>query len=951
MQNSTLPSSKLNFEQQKAINAIDGTYLVVAGAGTGKTTVVVERINKLLGSGVDSKRILALTFTEKATAEMIDRVDTVSNALNIELPILTFNGYGESMLRQYGSDIGLDRGFSVLNDTSKVVFLSERFDELELDYYAPISNPDGLLKDLTSYFSRLKQSVITPDIYNKYVKKLTADDESEQLNKNKHQELARAYDKYIQLCKQSNKIDYDDQIYLFLELLETRPNIRKEVQARYDFVMVDEFQDTNKMQSDMIDLIISEKQNLFVVGDDDQSIYGWRGATLANILDFKERYPKSGEVTLIKNYRSTTEILDTAYKLIQHNNPHRLETRLKINKKLTSTTHGDKPTVFEFENLKDELDWVAKDIKKYIDDGVAGGDIAVLSRRNETIKALSEHLDMLDIDHSLIGQSYNVYKEPAVRTILEALNTIVNTHDNKSLYHTLCGPLFNIPIEPLARLSSRSKLEHSILFVSIKESTSKDLSAARNALKMIEDWRQLSTMHSVGILAYQILDKSGYRERLINAVSTDPTLVNTTRGISELFRTMKDFEKISINPTAIYYMDALPALTSAGDLKDDGTLEISNDKPSLMTIHKSKGLEWPIVYIIDCTEGSFPLKSFGGGITIPDDISGSVSNEADQAICEERRLMYVAMTRAAEKLKLSYSLRHYSTAMRKPSRFIAEAFGSNFAAQKLVSEAKGESFENPIITQKQLSTPADILKNDVVNLSVSQVSKYLECPLDFYFKYILKVPSEYNPSQQYGTIIHAILDEINKSLINNVEVPLEKLRETLAREWPKSGYMTVNHRDRSFKQASETLDSVYSRYLSSPRVPIASEEPFRINLRDIGLTMAGRYDAVFPLNNGVEIVDYKTTTRVDTPKRAKQRAGSSVQLTLYALAWQETHGELPELLTLDFIDTGQKGSIRKTTKGIETARLRLKDVADGIRSNTFRPGKDHKYCIHPDLSK
>jgi len=939
-------SKDLNKEQNEAASAVKGPVLVIAGAGTGKTTVIVERIKSLVESGTPASRMLALTFTEKAAAEMLDRVNLSLDRYQLDLPIMTFNSYGESLLRAYAADIGLGRNFSVMGDSAQIVFMRERLDNLNLEYFAPVGRPDSLLGDISNYFSLLKQHVITPDMYDSHVKSMSGKDEAEKQDKLKHQELANAYRSYLSLCREANVIDYDDQLYLLIELLRRRPNILKEIQGRYDFVMVDEFQDTNTMQSVLVDLIASDHKNLFVVGDDDQSIYGWRGATLANILSFKERYPDAKEVTLLENYRSTQEILDSAYSLITNNNPHRLEAKLSINKKLVSDKSGPMPQVFKYETNDEELQWVAEDIKRRLDEGVKPGNIAVLARRNATIQRIRPFLEYGAIPYVVIGQGYELYHEPAVRTLLEALKAVADPLDNISLYHTLSGPLFRIPVSLLGQMASTARRQHQSLREVISASDDASTESIKEALRMIDSWCELSAASTVGKLAYTIIDETGYKNRLYG----DPELAVAGTRLSELFTTFKQFEHIALQPTVMQYVEALPALQAAGEGLQDGTLDLSQGSVNLLTVHKSKGLEWDVVYIVDCTEGSFPVREMPRGIAMPDGLVDSAHSEADSHIFEERRLMYVAMTRARDELILTHAERHTAASMRKPSRFLSEAFGDKEPISSKPNQnpnAQVGSFMQ--LLGESVKIPERMLNNGMVRLNVSQAVRYQACPLDFYYRYILNVPQEPSPILEYGTLMHGLLQDINKGLMSGKPVELESLQQRLLQEWPKSGYVSAIQRERALEQGKRTLASIYERSTRDARVPIEAEKPFSIQLQEYGLTITGQIDAVFALGSGVEIVDYKTGG-ADTAEKAKSKAGASEQLTLYALAWQTLHDELPALVTLDFIDTGQKGSLKKTQRGIDGAKLRLQKVADGIRNQDFNPGKDHLFCIHPGLN-
>ena len=940
-------AEKLNPDQAKAVAVDNGPALVVAGAGTGKTKVIVERINRLLDAGTPPGRVLALTFTEKAAAEMLDRVNSLRGSYLLDMPIMTFNAYGESLLRRYAADIGLSRHFTLLGDSAQIVFLRERIDDLELDYFAPVSRPDGLLGDLAAYFSRLKQDVVTPAGYKAFVSKLPAGDAATKLDKKKHSELASAYAHYQRLCREADVVDYDDQIYLLLELFGKRPNILRHVQSAYDYVLVDEFQDTNAMQSQLVDQLAGQHHNLFVVGDDDQSIYGWRGATLANILDFKDRYPKAREVTLLKNYRSSQAILDSAYRLIQNNNPHRLEERLGINKHLVAERAGQAPAIYGFDTIDEELHWIAEDIKRRIAGGANPADIAVLTRRNTTAQLLHGYLDFAGVEHVVSGQRYELYSQPVVRQLLEAIKAVADPTDSTSLYHILTGPLFALPAGLISQYAAQARRGHQTLLEALESAPG----TVTEALAQIAAWREKMSNMSVGQLTYEIIESSGYKDALYRQAGDDPAAALAVQRLSELFKTMKQFEQVALQPSAIQYVEALPALRAAGDSNEDGTLDLSGQSVNVLTIHKAKGLEWPVVYIADCTEGSFPLRENFRGIAVPDGLLKQAAPEADAHLSEERRLMYVAMTRAKDELILTRAERHGTATIRKPSRFLAEAFGGGFDSQSPAAEpfaALNLDRHAPIITSA-VPLPSNMLRGEKLNLSVSQVQKFLGCPLDFYYSYVLNVPQESSPTLEYGSIMHGLLETINNSLLAGELVSLDVLRQQLDADWPKTGYLSKRHRDRSRAQAVKSLEQLYARTTAGPRQPLAVEQAFSLSLPECQLTIKGRLDAVFPLGEGVEIVDYKTSTSVDTPEKAKQRASASQQLTLYALAWQLLHGELPSLVSLDFIDTGMRGSVKKTQRGIDNMELRLAQAAQDIRAQNFQPGKDHLFCVHPPL--
>ncbi|MGH7241118.1 MAG: ATP-dependent helicase, partial [Candidatus Saccharimonadales bacterium] len=545
----------------------------------------------------------------------------------------------------------------------------------------------------------------------------------------KQLELARFYDTYLQLCREHQVIDYDDQLYLTILMLRSRPNILAQLQERYQYMLVDEFQDTNPMQSALIDLLagapsltlhaaeavsVGDREpqasrtnstakrgsqslppemaskaagsgalqqnrqpgacNVMVVGDDDQSIYGWRGATLANILDFRQRYPGASEVTLIENYRSTQPILDSAYRLIQFNNPNRLEVMNNLDKRLhAQISKGISPETIHFSTLETELNWVAEDITKRLAKGEAPSSIAVLARRNATVEKIYQTLELHDIPHAVAGMSNDLYQEVAVKQLLEALKVVNDPRDDLALFHTLSGPLFNLEYAVLALASARARREHDGLATALAEDD-----AAAAALTQLDSWRQLAREHTVGEVAYAMLTDSGWKQQLYDQHETDPTIYTQVQALSKLFKTLKEFERIAGVASVQNYIVNLPTLQAAGSGFEDASLDISSELVNVISVHRAKGLEWDTVYIVDCSEGSFPMRSFGGGLEVPQALRATTS-AADDQLAEERRLMYVAATRARQELVLTHADHHGSNAIRKPSRFIAELLGHDTA--------------------------------------------------------------------------------------------------------------------------------------------------------------------------------------------------------------------------------------------------------------------------------
>lgn len=940
---------ELNSAQRDVVEAVNGPILVVAGAGTGKTRAIVERIAKLIDSGVPGESILALTFTEKAAGEMLDRVGQAQHGLMLDTTIATFNGFGNDLLQAYGSEYGLGT-LRLLGDTGQLVFLQEHLDEFELDYFAPVSNPTGQLQNLASYVSLLKQQLIQPETLAKYAQNLPVNDDAEKLEKQKQQELARFYGSYLKLCRAEQVIDYDDQLFLTIELLTARPNILRSLQDRYQYIMVDEFQDTNPLQSKLVDMVAGaddpkSKQSVMVVGDDDQSIYGWRGATLANILQFKKRYPKAQEITLTENYRSTQSILDCAYRLIQHNNPHRLEVMNKLDKQLHSnTTKGALPQLVHFNTFEGELTWLAKDIQRRLTAGEKPESIAVVARRNQGVQKIHEALELHEVPHAVAGLSNDIFAQPAVKHMLEALKVAANPLDDMALFHVLSGPLFRLDVSELAKLSTTARTEHQQLSEAITDQGSE---ALRSALLTIESWRQQSVELSVGNVAYSIITDSGWKQQLYSQAEQDALVFTEVQALSKFFRTLKEFERTAGVSSVQNYIANLPTLQASGTGFDDPSLDISDSMVNVLSVHRAKGLEWDTVYIVDCTEGSFPLRNFGASQKLPEALLAHQS-EADDHMAEERRLMYVAATRARQELILSYANRHRSSgAPRKPSRFLLELLGSEPTGD-IQEEGEQTSLEtfSPRVTEQTMELPSSMLKDGRILLSVSQIDTWLRCPQDFYYRYVLAMPLPPAPQLGYGSLIHSVIERIHLAREQGSTLKLQPLVDDVVANLPRAGYQSKRSRERAQTQAIETVQAVYKRF-NNDALPIETEWPFRLELTDMPLTIRGKIDAVYAEEKGVEIRDFKTGTGVRTAEQAKSRVSGSGQLTLYALAWLELRGEMPAKLTLDFVETGQLGSIKKQLKSIDTLKTKLAVMVEQLKASQYPAGQDHTRCMHP----
>lgn len=947
----------LNEQQKTAVTHKGGPLLVVAGAGTGKTEVITQRIAHLIRvSGAKPAEILAVTFTEKAAREMEARLSELLGKYILDVNITTFNSFGHDLLRRFAYDIGLSPELILLNDAQQMLFLRDHLRELELDYYAPVTNPEKFLSDLGRYFATLKSELISPPQYTNFIQKLPSNTEALELKR--QTELATAYSHYQELMRKHNFVDFEDQIYLCVDLLEKRPNIRNILRKEIKWVLVDEFQDTNLSQSRLLDLLVGINGNITVVGDDDQSIYRFRGAAVSNILQFRQRHPKSRVVTLVKNYRSTQTILDHAYKLIRHNNPDRLEYQYALDKRLLGTTKGSPALVKQLSQYEEEASWIAKDIAGRLRKGQVGSEVAILLRKNSQATLIERNLEALNIDYIVVGQEENLYKQPAVKQLLQFLQVVVNPKDSENLFHLLASEIYRLPVAWLREQVSAANRLHEPLEKQLNKYLD-DVKAAhfeqvQTLLSQLSGWRDELSRSTVGQLCYRILDDTKHLRKLVKKARLDPAAEQQVNHLRQFFNSLREYEQIALDSTAVGYVASLSALLGAGEQVDIEDLsEVFGDRVRIMTIHKAKGLEFELVYLFDLTQGTFPSRELRNSLEVPSALLASRRSISGQThIQEERRLCYVGITRAKQNLIVSYSIDHGGKLAKKPSQFLAEAFDHSYTiAPKPAGLDKGVQQIELFKTKKAKSAllPPSIWQGDRLVLSARQIEDYLMCPAEFYLRYVISPPQPPSVTLEYGTIMHGAVQLYNQSIQDGKKLRLSDLLTYIRDNWPPEGYLDKNHQMRALLQAENSLKRWHKREQAAKQHPKYVEKPFQLNIEDLQLTIRGRMDAIYDEEGNIEIRDYKTgSPHIKDQANVDQRSNNSLQLGIYAFAWENLQGKIPKLLTLDFLDSGLIGSSKRTARQLETVTQKISRVAEGVRNQDFTPAKSHIFCSHKE---
>jgi DNA helicase-2/ATP-dependent DNA helicase PcrA len=691
----------LNEQQEKAVTHGTGPLLIIAGAGTGKTTVLTRRIAYLIEQGLATpEEILALTFTVKATGEMEERVDQIMPLGYSEITISTFDAFAEKILRQHALDIGLPGDFKILDDTKAWILIRNHIYDFELDYYKPKGNPGKFIHALLRHFEMAKREGVAPEKYLEYASSLqlnldtpvakkktkkpkveiaeTGKTDLDSAEISRINEVANAYHKYQKLLLENSYLDFRDLINYTLKLFKTRPAILKFYQEKYKYILVDEFQDTDLAQYDLVKLMAHPQNNITVVGDDDQSIYKFRGASISNILKFKEDYENASEVTLIDNYRSTQPILDLAYNFIQQNNPERLEARLKIDKKLKG--HSNEPgqiAVLHAKNMYEEAKSVVdKILELQENEGFNFNDFAILARANDHTEAFLAELSRRSLPYIFVA-SRGLYRKPLIIDLVSYLRLLTNFHQNDLLFRILNLRKFKIHHEDLVLISHtanrRALSIYEILknlngFVRVREETQKMVA---DLLATMDRHCKLASELPMTELFVRIVRDLGITETL-----ADDSLENVENRslLEQFYRKIQDFAETNIEKTLKIFLEEVSLEQEAGDT---GSLQASPDTGpeaiKVMTVHASKGLEFACVFLVNMVDARFPSRDRKEQISLPENLVKEILPEGDAHLMEERRLFYVAATRAKRYLYFAWADDYGGATLKKPSSFLLEA--------------------------------------------------------------------------------------------------------------------------------------------------------------------------------------------------------------------------------------------------------------------------------------
>lgn len=949
----------LNKSQKQAVTHDQGPAILIAGAGTGKTTVITQRIAYLIEQKkAQAEEILAVTFTEKAAAEMAERVDKLLPLGYADLWIHTFHGFCERVLKDYALDIGLSSDFKLLDQTSAWMLVRNNLEKFDLDYYAPLGNPTRFIHALLSHFSRLKDEVVYPDKYLEYAQNLhldtdqAADREEAEMEIARVREVANAYHVYQQLLLENNALDFGDLINYTLRLFKKRPQVLKKFREQFKYILVDEFQDTNWAQYELVKILAKPKNNIMVVGDDDQAIYKFRGAAISNILNFKKEYKKEklAEIFLTDNYRSGQKILDIAYKFIQQNDPDRLEYQYKklknpLNKKLIShTDYKGSIDVLSFEDKNSEIDGILNKIVelKKKDKEASWSDFAILVRANDQAQGFVSMMRKLGMPHQFMA-SRGLYAQDIVQDIVAYLKLLDNYHESTAMFRILSLPAVGLKVETIINLSHlASKKSWSLYYAakSYRQHLNLPLGEARiidELVAHIDKHTKLAKENPVSRVVYEWLEDSGYLQMI--TIEQNQYNQEQLHFLSQFYKKIRTWEEESIEDNSIHsFLEQFNMEIESGDM---GAMQYDNeagpDVVRVMTVHGAKGLEFKYVFVTNLVHLRFPSTERRDPIEVPDVFINEDLPSGDAHLQEERRLFYVALTRAKQAVYLTWAKNYGGATEKKPSRFLDEI---DIVSKAVLSAKQPENID------AKLQKPKYPLPKV---FSFSQLKAYESCPWQYFYTFIAKVPTRGNAYFSFGKTMHSTLQKFYQMIIERsdggqgdlfskgkkVTEPTEKeLLNFYEESWIDDWYESEDQKKKYYQDGIKILKDYYKKFKGHFPVPLFLEKGFTIKVGDY--SVRGVFDRVDANKDGWQLIDYKTGRPKD-----KLTFDDKKQLLIYQIAAQEIFKQDVKELTFFYLTNNNPVSFKGTDKDIQKVKDWMLATIENILSHDFTATPGH----------
>jgi DNA helicase II / ATP-dependent DNA helicase PcrA len=951
---------KLNDAQRRAITHGEGPLLVIAGAGTGKTRVITERIRHLLQSdeSLSGENVLGLTFTKKAAGEMKTRVVKATGERGKAVTLATFHSFCETLLAE------AEPQRVMLDEYDQWILLRRNIRRLRLEKYRRLADPGQFLNDFVEFFSRCQDELVSGEDYQRYTAVLAArlEAERETLDEDTlaerletvalQQELARAYRASEELLREKNRVSFGSLITGAVALLERDAQVREALQKKYRYILVDEFQDTNIAQLRLLELLAGPTRNIVAVGDNDQAIYRFRGASFGSFKLFLERFAgwKEGQdstkfrVALTENYRSTPNILRVAMQVIGQN-----AVSADFPKKVLSPNKppGEKIRIVELATPEEEARWVASELERIQGAGRRWKDFAVLYRQHAHRDHLVEELSRRKIPFVITRLS--ILEHPLVRDVLAYLRLIDKPYDDIACARVLAAPAWHLEAADLVRLAERARKEKKAIYDLLQVPQGKlEFDGLQAALEQLVEFVFSQRKTLKRCTAREILGAlTGWLEIPQRAKAHD------RKYVKRLAEFMKEWEPKSETQSLAEFIEYLDYYAQAG-----GVVSLEDDAPvdavQLMTVHGAKGLEFPQVFLLRVNNRAFPATERPRVFEFPVELMKEGAPAEQFHIQEERRLFYVALTRAEERLTIT-------TVTEKKGKvpvFIEDivmepAIKRQDVRQlmpKLPPTGRDEGVQENLWEDAQLfpaaAEPAKIFSRiadwaeefhppspEPLTLSPSALSGYRTCPQRYLFGYLWSLREGPKAAMSFGAVMHTTIKRFVEQLRKGVRLPFDEVQRIFETEWNSKGFEDLYQEEEYKKDGLEQLRTFHAGMMAEPPEALLQEKAFELPL-DNSVIIKGRIDQINSLGNkrDVEIVDYKT----GRPKKDAD-AKRDLQLSLYALAVKEILELEPARLVFHYLQDNQRQETTRDAKQLDEAQIIVQEAAADIRAGEFPP--------------
>lgn len=970
----------LNAEQKDAVDSIEGPVLVIAGPGTGKTQILSMRIaNILLKTDTQPYNILALTFTESGVNAMRERLFSIIGLESYKINIYTFHSFCQDLITNFPDKFISNSSFKLISDIERVSIFKNIIDQTDLYKLKPFNAPYYYIRTITSKIKELKREGIDPYKFEEYIKSST-ELKDEDIDKNF--ELLKVYIKYQEILKEKGLYDFEDMINYAVDVLLKDENFLLELQEKYHYILVDEFQDTNNAQLKLLYLLAEywgAQANIFAVGDDDQAIYRFQGASTENIISFLNKYPTSKKIMLKENYRSNQDILDASISLISKNDL-RISNKLEVDKNLKSSKGLQEGLIenSEFSSSYLENYFICQKVKSLIDNGADPSEIAIIYRNNSDGEDIADMLSRHKIKYTIEGGQNILFSGIITRflVLLSVIENIENASEDINLFTLLnyefidCEPL---DVLKLARFASVKKFN---LFDALESRDNINLNLKHP--EKIKEWLNKLVFfynESKKKLLYDfiqlVIEESGFLDWILSL----PERLELLNILNSFLIAVKNINLLENDITLKRFLNYVDLMKEHSIAISEQNLMLSRDNIRLMTAHKSKGLEFDYVFI-----PKFIDKKWGNSVTrdllkLPYSLIYNATSQMelinkDLDIEDERRLFFVSLTRAKSKIFITSSKLYIDKAKEvMPSQFLHEIDGKYVKKEdsKAFEEASSDIIKTLFVKSTKVTTIDDenaFIKESLSNfkVSASTLSSYLECHYKFKLDYLLKTPKPTERPLALGNAIHLSLKNAYLRLSRGVSVDLPFLQlefETALRA------EFLNEKDfeeilKEGKQLIETYYKVYEQDFNSQKDILFLEKWFggAYNKTMIDrISLIGRIDKVEVIdkqNKLIKIVDYKT----GKPKSLNDILGKTAesdgslyrQLIFYKLLVEldRTINYKVAEVELDFIGDRKTKPVKHNfvidSSEVEALKGLIKDVYNSIMSLNFEKTKDARIC-------